>query len=321
MEGAAMWRRDKAVRGPERPGPGDIEPLNRIFSNAFTDRYRRDGMPGVRVPHLNHDVWRFALESAGKGAMLWRDRAGDVVAFNLAHLSGTEGWMGPLAVRPDRQGEGLGKVIVLAGVDWLKSQAAQTIGLETMPRTVENIGFYSRLGFLPGHLTITLARAPEVGPTAGCTRLSRDGASNGAQEVAALAGRVAPGLDFAREMRLTEELGVGDTTLYRRDGVLSGFALWHAAPLAQGRPREDLRVLKLVAADVAAMHAVLAGVESVAAEEGVERVTVRCQSGQGEAYRSLIAGGWQSHWTDLRMTLEGRPEQPVSGVLFSNWEI
>jgi GNAT superfamily N-acetyltransferase len=316
-----MWRRDKGVRGPERPGADDIDPLNKIFAHAFTDRYRRDGMPGVRVPHLNPDVWRFALESAGKGAMLWRDSAGDIVAFNLAHLSGTEGWMGPLAVRPDRQGEGLGKVIVLAGVDWLKAQSAQTIGLETMPRTVENIGFYSRLGFVPGHLTITLARTPGAGAAAGCTRLSRDGAADAGGECAALTRAVAPGLSFTREIRLTAELGVGDTTLYRRDGALAAFAVWHAAPLAHGRPREDLRILKLVAVDVPAMQAVLAGVESVADEEGVERVTVRCQSGQREAYHSLVADGWHSHWTDLRMTLDEWPERPVSGVLFSNWEI
>jgi len=316
-----MWRRDRGVRGPEHPTADDIEPLNKVFSTAFTDRYRRDGMPGVRVPHLNRDVWRFALESAGRGAMLWRDRAGDIVAFNLAHLSGTEGWMGPLAVHPDRQGEGLGKVIVLAGVDWLKARSARTIGLETMPRTVENIGFYSRLGFLPGHLTITLARTPEAGETIGCTRLSRDGAPAGVEECAELSRRVAAGSTYDKEIHLTSELGVGDTTLYRRDGVLAAFAVWHAAPLAQGRPREDLRILKLVAADVSAMQAVLAGVESVADEEGVERVTIRCQAGQGAAYRALIADGWQSHWTDLRMTLDGWPEQPVSGVVFSNWEI
>ena len=64
----------------------------------------------------------------------------------MVHRSGTEGWMGPLAVRPDRQGEGLGRQIVQAGIEWLRGQGATTIGLETMPRTVDNIGFYSRLG-------------------------------------------------------------------------------------------------------------------------------------------------------------------------------
>lgn len=317
-----MWRRERTARGPERPRHDDIDALNRIFSAAFTDRYRRDGMPGVRVPHLTRAVWQFALASAAEGAMIWRDRSGGIAAFNLVHLSGAEGWMGPLAVRPDRQGEGLGKEIVMAGIEWLRSHNAQTIGLETMPRTVENIGFYSRLGFRPGHLTVTLAHAPRGETAPGCSRLSREAAPGDAtQDCAALVHRIAPHLDFEREIQLTAELQVGDTTLYRRDGALEGFALWHSAPLALGRPREDLRVLKLVASEPEAMLALLAGVAAAAVEEGTERVTVRCQTGQAAAYGALIGAGWQAHWTDLRMTLDGRPEQPVSGILFSNWEI
>jgi len=318
-----MWRREQqSILGPGRPTKGDIEPLNRIFTNAFTDRYRRDGMPGVRVPHLNPEVWRFALECAGKGAMVWRDRGGDIVAFNLVHHSGTEGWMGPLAVRPDRQGQGLGKQVVLAGVEWLKAHSVRTIGLETMPRTVENVGFYSRLGFLPGHLTVTLSRSPEDPAGIACTRLSRDGAGNAAlAECAALTEQVAPGVTFERELRMTTDLAMGDTTLYRRHGMLAAFALWHAVPLAEGRPREEVRVLKLVARDLAAMLAVLEGVEAAAEEEGAGRVTVRCQSSYADAYGALVAAGWQAHWTDLRMTLAGWAEQPVSGIVLSNWEI
>lgn len=318
-----MWRRDqRSFVGPDRPASADIDPLNRIFASAFTDRYRRDGMPGVRVPHLNPAVWRFALECAGAGGMVWRDRGGDIVAFNLAHLSGTEGWMGPLAVRPDRQGEGLGKQIVLAGVEWLKQHSAQTIGLETMPRTVENVGFYSRLGFLPGHLTVTLSRAPESAGVAGCALLS--GQTPGGDpyaECAALMARVAPGISFDRELRLTSDLAVGDTTLYRQDGELAAFALWHAVPLAEGRPREDVRVLKLVARDLAAVRAVLLGVGQAAEEAGAERVTVRCQTRYADAYGALVADGWQAHWTDLRMTLAGWAERPASGIVLSNWEI
>src|SRR6185436_1614781 len=89
------------------------------------------------------------------GAMLWRDDRGRVVAFNMMHRSGTEGWMGPLAVRTEYQGNGAGKEIVTRGIEWLKQNDASVIGLETMPRTMDNIGFYSRLGFVPGRLTVT----------------------------------------------------------------------------------------------------------------------------------------------------------------------
>ena len=70
------WLPDRGIRGPERPTLRDIEPLNRIFAESFTDRYRRDGLVGVRVPHLNPLVWRYAIEDAGSGAMLWRDGDG-----------------------------------------------------------------------------------------------------------------------------------------------------------------------------------------------------------------------------------------------------
>ena len=163
-----MWRPDRSVRGPDRPSYRDIDPLNRVFAEAFTDRYSRDGLVGVRVPQLNPLVWRYAIDDAGGGAMVWRDAEGHLVAFNMVHRSGSEGWIGPLAVRPDRQGEGLGSLMVRTGIDWLRAQGAHTIGLETMPRTVDNIGFYSRIGLVPGHLTVTLVhdvarRAPTLG--------------------------------------------------------------------------------------------------------------------------------------------------------------
>ena len=92
------------------------------------------------------------------GAMIWRDGRGELVAFNMVHRSGTEGWMGPLAVRTDRQARGHGRHIVLEGIAWLEEQGVRTIGLETMPRTIDNIGFYSQLGFVPQQLTVTLQR-------------------------------------------------------------------------------------------------------------------------------------------------------------------
>ena len=153
-----MWRSDRTLAGPVPAAESDVEALNRVFSEAFTERYRRDGLSGVRVPHLNPAVWRFAIADAGPGAMIWRDGRGELVAFNMVHRSGTEGWMGPLAVRTDRQARGHGRHIVLEGIAWLEEQGVRTIGLETMPRTIDNIGFYSQLGFVPQQLTVTLQR-------------------------------------------------------------------------------------------------------------------------------------------------------------------
>jgi GNAT superfamily N-acetyltransferase len=319
-----MWRPDRSVRGPDRPTLRDIESLNRVFADAFTDRYSRDGLVGVRVPQLNNLVWRYALEDAGDGSMVWRDADGQMVAFNMVHRSGTEGWMGPLAVRPDRQGEGLGSAMVRTGIEWLRSQGATTIGLETMPRTVDNIGFYSRIGLVPSHLTVTLVHdvarrpsgAPELLSTAAGDWEER------LEECRCLADEVIPGVDFTRELALTRDLGIGDTTLLREGRTLAGFALWHSTPLAAGRPKDELRVLKLVAVSPAAFERLVHALQLSAVNERVSRIAIRCQTEFEGAYLRLIELGYRVHWTDLRMLLQGYPQHiPPEGILMSNWEI
>lgn len=321
-----MWRPDRTVTGPERVKPRDIDPLNRVFSDAFTERYRKDGLSGVRVPYLNPLIWQFAIADAGEGAMLWRDGRGDMIAFNIVHQSGREGWMGPLAVRPDRQGQGLGRQIVIAGVEWLVAQGATTIGLETMPRTIDNIGFYSRLGFVPSPLTITLQRdEPRHLESGGAERLGALSASAvrpAINECRLLADSVCTGVDFTRELDLTLEYQVGDATLLRGDnGKLRGFALWHTATLALGRPAEELRILKLVAPDTATALEVISAVEHETARLHLPHFSLRCQTRYGELYAALVADDFRVQWTDLRLTLGGRPEAEARGVLMSNWEI
>lgn len=311
------------LSGPERAAPAEIDRINRVFSDAFTDRYQRDGLAGVRVPLLNPAIWKFAIAAAGDGALLWRDASGAIAAFNMVHCSGVEGWMGPLAVRTDRQGQGLGQEIVREGIRRLEAAGARVIGLETMPRTVDNIGFYSRLGFRPGHLTVSMTRT-----------LGEPGSRSGArfptgswQELMARCGELteslAPGVDFSRELNLTRDLELGGLTVVPATGPPSGFALWHTAPLAEGRPGDEARVLKLAARDPDAFRGLIVAVERDAGRAGVRQVSVRCQTAYGSAYEILLAAGYAVHWTDLRMSLAGKQEVPAKngGVVFSNWEI
>jgi len=322
-----MWQLERAAHGPFPVTEHDIAGLNRLFADAFTDRYRRDGLVGVRVPFLNAAIWRYAIADAGAGAMLWRDEADRIVAFNIAHRSGKEGWMGPLAVRPDRQLAGLGKEIVVAATEWLQNQGVSTLGLETMPRTVDNIGFYSRLGFVPGYLTLTMTREVQRAP-GGRPPYTLLGALDGGEraarlaEIARLVAALAPGYDFSREIQLTLDLTLGNVVIVQRDGRLAAFALCHSAPLAESGTREELRVLKVGATGTEALLAVLDAVAAWAASQGVRRIAVRCQTAYREAYRALIQAEFRVRWSDLRMTLADYPEAvPATGILWSNWEI
>lgn len=303
----------------------DIDPLNRLFADAFTDRYRRDGMVGVRVPQLNPLVWQYALEDAGAGAFLWRDADGSIVAFNIVHQSGAEGWMGPLAVRPDLQQGGLGKLIVQAAIDWLIERQVATLGLETMPRTVDNIGFYSTLGFDPGHLTLSMGR--DVPRSAFRRSRSDDGrgyddAGNAVAACRRALAALSPVHDFTREIEITLRLRAGDLTVVEDRGDVIAFALWHSAPLAVQRARDELRVLKVFAKDTTAFRILLERIEIAARAEGVRRVIFRAQGGLTGAYRVLIASGYRVRWSDLRMTYRGHPEPSLGeAIVYSNWEI
>jgi GNAT superfamily N-acetyltransferase len=324
MVSARTWRPLAHLEGPFRANTSDIGPLNVVFSDAFTERYRRDGMVGVRVPNLNPQVWRYAIEDAANGAMLWRDPRGDIAAFNMVHQSGAEGWMGPLAVRTEYQGSGAGKEVVERGVAWLRERHARVIGLETMPRTMDNIGFYSGLGFVPGRLTVTLTLDAAAGDRAAelFGRLNPRDRDDTIAETRTLVSGIAPGYDFTREIELTDSLALGDTVLLFDRSRLLGFAICHTAPLVEGRVREELRVLKLALTDESALDPMVRMLRDYAKRCGTRRVAFRMQGEYSAAYKRLIALGARVRWTDLRMTLDGYPElQPLRGLLLSNWEI
>lgn len=320
---ARNFKRAPSVSGPQVATVHDVASLNSVFSSAFTDRYRKDGLIGVHVPNLSSSIWRFAIEDADGGAMLWRGERDEVVAFNMCHLSGTEGWMGPLAVSPSYQGHGLGKSVVTEGTRWLERHGATVLGLETMPRTVDNIGFYSSLGYVPGHLTITITIDAEYAENriVQLGRLSESERSDMVTRCAALTYDVSPGYDFSREITLTQALGLGDTLVLERGGRVDGFALCHTAPLVEGRGRDELRVLKLVSRASEDVDLLVTQLADYARRSGTRRVAIRMQGVYSTLYRQLIKSGARVRWTDLRMTLADYPEPVHSGVILSNWEI
>ena len=91
----------------------------------------------------------------------------------------------------------------------------------------------------------------------------------------------------------------------------------------QGRPPEELRLLKLFADSRKTFERLTELLEDQAIACGLHRVAMRCQTGAAHAYAALVARGYRVRWTDLRMTLAGYPEASLDDdeVLFSNWEI
>jgi hypothetical protein len=257
--------------------------------------------------------------------MIWRNARDGIAAFNMVHRSGVEGWMGPLAVHPDYQAQGLGKMIVSAGVDWLKKNGAKVIGLETMPRTMDNVGFYSTLGFNPGHLTVTVTlEAARAGLQAtAMSQLSPHERELALKQCRLMLEQLAPGYDYTREIVLTEQHQLGDTLFVRKGNDMLSFAICHSAPLVEGRATDEMRVLKMVARTEADFDHLVTQLCAHARVKLAKRVAIRVQGQYGDVYRRLMARGARVRWTDLRMSLHDYAESRAAdgGIVLSNWEI
>ena len=200
------------------------------------------------------------------------------------------------------------------------------IGLETMPRTMDNIGFYSALGFVPGRLTITLTLDAASGdraaraarPTAGCATVRTR-----SPRCRALVERLAPGYDFTREIELTESLALGDTVLVR-DGAAARRRSRSATPRRswKGARARSCACSSSRWPTTTALDAMLRALCDFAKRSGTRRVALRVQGEYPAMYRALVALGARVRWTDLRMALGGYEERRAgSGIMLSNWEI
>ncbi|MBB2903639.1 putative acetyltransferase [Kineococcus radiotolerans] len=93
-----------------------------------------------------------ALVGAGHGVSLVVEEAGDIVGHVMlidALLDAprrlvTVRVLSPLAVLPSRQGQGIGRALVTAGLQHESTRGVPVVFLEGDP------GYYSRLGFEPG---------------------------------------------------------------------------------------------------------------------------------------------------------------------------
>ena len=122
---------------------GDFAPIHELTFRAFS------GDPGYRV--VEHKVVDILREDGDLVLSLVAvDDADNIVghvAFSSAILStGEQGWfaLGPISVDPDRQGQGIGRALVVGGCARMRERGAKGIVL------LGSLKLYSRFGFVSG---------------------------------------------------------------------------------------------------------------------------------------------------------------------------
>jgi hypothetical protein len=194
-----------------------------------------------------------------------------------------------------------------------------------MPRTMDNVGFYSTLGFIPGHLTITVTlEAARAGiQSTAISSLDPHERELALKQCRVLLDQLAPGYDYTREIVLTAQHQLGDTLFLRKGFEVTAFAICHSVPLVEGRATEEMRVLKMVAKSEADFDQLVTQLCAHARVKAARRVAIRVQGQYTDIYRRLIARGARVRWTDLRMAVHDHAEsRPANGgIVLSNWEI
>jgi len=74
---------------------------------------------------------------------------GDVMATCMAGYEGHRGWINYLAVRPDMQGHGFGRMILTRAESMLKAAGCPKINLQVRSSNQRVIRFYERIGYAP----------------------------------------------------------------------------------------------------------------------------------------------------------------------------
>jgi putative acetyltransferase len=118
--------------------PSDVDAIREINVAAFLDHPYSH-----QTEHLIVDALRASGALDISLVALRDDRLVGHIAFSKAVVGVSEGWflLGPVAMLPDLQGQGVGSALVTAGLEALRSRRASGCVLVGDP------GFYRRFGF------------------------------------------------------------------------------------------------------------------------------------------------------------------------------
>jgi hypothetical protein len=206
---------------------------------------------------------------------------------------------------------------MVAAIDALQNAGARVIGLETMPRNYRNLGFYTKLGFVPQNLTVDLTlpvpqnyQSPssanyEVLYYTAADPLDKAFLGTLADE---LARRIDPHLAIRHEIELACRFQYGDALCLRDGQQLLACVIAHSRTYSDEETPRYLKVVMMLMDAALSLREILPQLFVMAAKKGLDSIGIRTPTRYARAYLELINAGFQIFHSDLRMTLEGYHE-------------
>ncbi len=291
--------------------PTDADAVRRIDVAAF-GAYAREvhGEPAALPLRTLANV-HACLEMDPEGALVAvaEDR---VVGFVFSRTWGGVGWFGPFAVLPGYQGRGIGQRLMAASLSYLRQDSARLIGLETMSDSPYNLELYLKHAFRviqPSfYLSFRLDRSDT--PETELARWSEAGA--GAQvrwldDLRAAAGRIYPGLDYAKEITSLARHDLGETLVLLDGSRAVGFSAVGLTASREGWGGELARVLALALDPVhtspVTLGELLQGSEALGRAHGKAELVLAANGRHDWALECLLKRGYRVARSMVRMVL------------------
>jgi len=309
----------------------DLPAVNRVLTKAFTSARLEEGYKNVFVPACHLSFLEMYLSGLPRACFVMEYK-GNLIGYSFARLWGKVGWIGPVSIIPAHQNKKLGREIMRSTIRALQETGAQVLGLETAPRNYRNLGFYSKLGFRPGKLTLDLIKrvppvALEVLPSNFEVRFysQADPAERTRllSAAEALARENDAQLTLGAEMDRIDRFKFGDTMFVFEAGKLRACMLGHTETYFAEEPARYLKIILMVLPpdwrELPGQAVSL--LNSWAMHKSLDTVCVRAPLRYHRAYRKLLALGFRVFHAEMRMTLKGHHETAdPKNFYLSKWE-
>ncbi len=207
----------------------DINSANKVFRLAFGSQF------GYAEPEKFAEGFtlgpRFIQEPAGVfGAFL----EGELIAVATCSSRGSVGVFGPVAVKPQFWGGGIGKKLTEFALDYFSQRGILNLGLSTFPESPKHVSMYSAYGYFPRTLIASMCKIIDEGEGLNqrttekrfseLSSKDKDLCLVATQEIT---DRIFQGLSYNRFIEVADQLKIGDTLLIYDNDLLAGFAVCH----------------------------------------------------------------------------------------------
>jgi ribosomal protein S18 acetylase RimI-like enzyme len=315
---------------------GDLAKVRDVIEQAFGDFYERQVGTRPRqvfggAQYVHH---RWLMEPWG--CFVAEEGEGKIVGASIAVVWGSVGLIGPIAVLTPYQNQDIGQQLLKATQGFFEENKVTLQGLVTYPASPKHLLLYQKFGYKPKGLVAITSRlldrresTPALGPSKPPLQIRRFSALEESkkktmmQRFRRITNQVYRGMDIGKEVEIVDGLALGDTLLMEKGRELIGFAIYHTPGVSEA-PQGSLYV-KFLALDARQkrpeyFHQLMTDLEEQAQAAGLQRVIAPAYTYYWQAYRGLLARGYQIDLAMVRMKL-GKLEdyEDPNGLVLDDW--